>query len=145
MTTPEIPTPPPPLPRGAVSLIKRLAPGWTHRITYSTGTMPVTRIDRDLRKRVTVQEPGTSIAVRLRHADGLATVAVWWNGKFEIAWRWMVCRDPDCPKAGIDHPGELPIQVNSRQLAAYTSTPDAHAALAAVAELGTKDAGEEAA
>lgn len=134
----------PAIPRAAQLLIKRLAPGWRHRVTHGAGTVQVGHIDRDLRKRVTTQEPCTSVAVRMRHTDGRAAVAVWVGGKFDGGWRWTVCREPECPNAAHDHAAEPPRQINSRQVTAYVSAPDTDAAMAALAEAGPKKRKEAA-
>lgn len=118
------------LPRGVTSLVKRLAPGWTHRVITGTGHVTKLHNDPDTRKQLTLVRSCTSISLRARHHDGRAAVGVWLRPDgaktftFEGGWRWHVCRDQACPKAGIDHPGETPTQIDSATLGAWLGALD---------------------
>lgn len=105
-------------PRGAASLIKAALPGWRHVLTPGTGLVTRARTDKDLRKQVITTEPCVSIALRMRHDDGRAAVAVWVDGAFDTGWRWIVC---DCDLPG-EHPAELPTMAGSDELAAYVAS-----------------------
>ena len=66
-----------PLPRAIELTIGRLAPGWRHRVTHGTGTITKKPTDPNTHKQVIVQLDVRSAALRLRHTDGRAAVAIW--------------------------------------------------------------------
>lgn len=74
-------------PRGAATLVKTAeAHGWRVRVTYARG--PHVLASGKYTGRTI-----DSIAVRLRHPDGRAAVAVWHDGKTDCAFTWRVPRD----------------------------------------------------
>jgi hypothetical protein len=126
------------LPSAAKTLIKQLPDGWTHAITHGTGAVDKQRNDPDLRKRIITAEPCTSVAVRLRNPAGRAAVAVWVDGSFDSAYSWWLCRDEACPKAGSDHPADLPQKLDLAALKAYLTAPSLAAYRAQLDALATK-------
>lgn len=74
------PAEPDEIPRTARTLMtKATAAGWAARATYARGTA----LGRDADKVV------ESVVVRLEHAQaGARVVAVWVEGKFDVAFRW---------------------------------------------------------
>lgn len=72
------------IPRGAKLLRNAaVAGGWRARVTYARG--PYLTAGGKWTGRIT-----DSIAVRMRHPDGRAAVAVWIDGKTEYGFTWTV-------------------------------------------------------
>jgi hypothetical protein len=105
------------LPRAVALTVKRIGEGWEHWLTPGTGSRP--KLLRQAgRHDEPYQQEVSSLALRCRHSDGRAAVGVWvapagidgatgaWA--FDMAWRWWMCVDPDCPVAPQRHPAAIP-------------------------------------
>jgi hypothetical protein len=84
--------PGPALPNALAARLKALAPGWTGRVVFGTGTIPATAPAPELedgdkprhigkhktaRKTIDIDLPVGSVSLRCRHTSGLVAVAVW--------------------------------------------------------------------
>lgn len=145
------PTSPTTTPRAVELVLGKLGPGWRHTVTHGVGAVVKHPTDPDTRKQVEVHVGVRSTALRLRHLDGRAAVAIWvaawtpdawterkatktlgarsvltpahWRYSFEQALAWQVCVDQQCPRAGVEHPAGIPQRLNAAELGAYVAAP----------------------
>jgi len=136
MTTPRPATAAVPLPDPLKNLIKRLAPGWEHRTSYTRGTIARYTTDDSKpegQRRTLVHEPCESYSLRLRRGEQRA-YAVWvrregrarWS--FDHARTWSLCIDPTCARREHMHADDVPRSIGARELATHLSTTEEAAA-----------------
>lgn len=120
-----------PVPAAAKTLIKRLPPGWSHKIMEASGETDFGGLSEETdgegkRHKVVNIEPVRSYRVSGWHTDGRGFVAVWVNRVSKGGWTLDICWR-------ARHRDEFtPTQLTAGQLGPYVDAPDPQAAMSAV-------------